>query len=45
MVLYDHYGAIQQGELAGRIVILVHGFVHEPSYGQMHIMAGLVSVY
>jgi len=25
MVLYDHYGAIQQGELAGRIVILVHG--------------------
>ena len=25
MVLYDHYGAIQQGELAGRIVILAHG--------------------
>ncbi|MFI7919338.1 hypothetical protein ACFMJ1_25955, partial [Acinetobacter baumannii] len=25
MVLYDHYGAIQQGELAGRIAILVHG--------------------
>lgn len=25
MVLYDHYGALQQGELAGRIVILTHG--------------------
>ena len=44
MVLYDHYGAIQQGELAGRIVILVHGLCMNHLTGQMHIMAGLVSV-
>mgnify|MGYP006360232291 CR=1 FL=1 len=25
MVLYDHYGAVQQGELSGRVVIMVHG--------------------
>ncbi|MCG2952726.1 hypothetical protein, partial [Escherichia coli] len=25
MVLYDHYGALQQGDLAGRVVIFVHG--------------------
>ena len=25
MVLYDHYGSLQQGELTGRIVILTHG--------------------
>jgi pimeloyl-ACP methyl ester carboxylesterase len=25
MVFYDHYGAIQQGELSGRVVIMVHG--------------------
>ncbi len=25
MVLYDHYGSLQRGELAGRIVIFVHG--------------------
>lgn len=25
MVLYDHYGQLQQGELAGRVVIFAHG--------------------
>ena len=25
MVLYDHYGALQQGDIAGRVVIFVHG--------------------
>ena len=25
MVLYDHYGSIQKGELTGRVVIMVHG--------------------
>ncbi len=25
MLLYDHYGALQRGELAGRVVIFVHG--------------------
>ena len=25
MVLYDHYGSLQQGELTGRVVILTHG--------------------
>jgi len=25
MVVYDHYGAVQQGELTGRITLLVHG--------------------
>lgn len=25
MVLYDHYGSLQQGDLTGRVVILVHG--------------------
>ncbi|TCM68727.1 PGAP1-like protein [Acinetobacter calcoaceticus] len=25
MVLYDHYGALQQGDLNGRVVIFVHG--------------------
>ncbi|AOA59712.1 PGAP1-like alpha/beta domain-containing protein [Acinetobacter larvae] len=25
MVLYDHYGMVQQGDLAGRVVIFVHG--------------------
>ena len=25
MVLYDHYGSLQQGELTGRVVILAHG--------------------
>lgn len=25
MVLYDHYGELQQGDLAGRVVIFVHG--------------------
>lgn len=25
MVLYDHYGEVQQGDLSGRVVIFVHG--------------------
>lgn len=25
MVLYDHYGALQKGDLSGRVVIFVHG--------------------
>ncbi len=25
MVLYDHYGVLQQGDLSGRVVIFVHG--------------------
>ena len=29
MTLYDHYGSVQKGELAGRIVIFSHGLCME----------------
>ncbi len=42
MVVYDYYGAVQKGELTGRVTLLVHGYamnhlsVVEPiNYGGM----------
>lgn len=41
MVLYDHYGELQQGDLAGRVVIFVHGLCMSHADWSAHSFAGI----
>ncbi|KJV39769.1 alpha/beta fold hydrolase [Acinetobacter brisouii] len=41
MVLYDHYGAIQRGDVGGRVVIFVHGLCMSHRYWSNHRYEGI----
>ena len=41
MVLYDHYGAIQKGDVGGRVIIFVHGLCMSHRYWSNHGYEGI----